>query len=423
MENKQDPFDSIFEGIDLPEDFTAKLKTAFDSVVAQKVQEATKLGPVDTPPEAYAIGMSAAMKQTGDAPPLSKKTIRKAHDIAKGIMKTSGIKEAEHEMEMEDEDEMVTEVDEVELDPQELAKDPDIRKILTALKITPQQFAVSLLSSIKDVETNTIADDSFNVMISILSAIADDSIVAAKLAKALKDIETEKSSEEPAAAAPADNMKQVNAENAELEVYENVIASVDKYLTYVAESWLEDNTLAVEQGLKIEIMESFWSGLKTMFVEHNIAIPAETDVVDVLERKIVDLQSTISEEKTAFVVELTEQKQKFEEKLNTEINKSIVYKNRAEESTKKAIFETVSKELTLTQKERFAKLTESVTYESKKSYEEKLKDIVRNAFESARTKKKLTEDSMISVSDDTQIIADDPIINLYSQAISNNLKF
>jgi len=377
MENKQDPFDSIFEGIDLPEDFTAKLKTAFDSVVAQKVQEAA----------------------------------------AKGIMKR--LSETEHDMEMEDEDEdeMVTEV---ELDPQELAKDTDIRKILTALKISPSQFAVSLQSSIKDVETNTIADDSFNAMISILSAIAADSSVAARLAKALKDMETAKSSEEPAAAAPADNMKQVNAE---LEVYENVVESVNKYLTYVAESWLEDNTLAVEQGLKIEIMESFWSGLKTMFVEHNIAIPAETDVVDVLERKIVDLQSTISEEKTAFVVELTEQKQKFEEKLNTEINKSIVYKNRAEESTKKAIFETVSKELTLTQKERFAKLTESVTYESKKSYEEKLKDIVRNAFESAKTKKKLTEDSMISFSDDTQIIADDPIINLYSQAISNNLKF
>ena len=377
MENKQDPFDSIFEGIDLPEDFTAKLKTAFDSVVAQKVQEAA----------------------------------------AKGIMKR--LSETEHDMEMEDEDEdeMVTEV---ELDPQELAMDNDIKKILTALKISPSKFAVSLQSSIKDVETNTIADDSFNAMISILSAIAADSSVAARLAKALKDMETAKSSEEPAAEAPADNMKQVNAE---LEVYENVIASVDKYLTYVAESWLEDNTLAVEQGLKIEIMESFWSGLKTMFVEHNIAIPAETDVVDVLERKIVDLQSTISEEKTAFVVELTEQKQKFEEKLNTEINKSIVYKNRAETSTKKAIFETVSKELTLTQKERFAKLTESVTYESKKSYEEKLKDIVRNAFESAKTKKKLTEDSMISFSDDTQIIADDPIINLYSQAISNNLKF
>lgn len=371
MENTQDPFDSIFEGIDLPEDFAAKLKTAFDSVVAQKVQEAT----------------------------------------TKGIMNTTGLIETEHEM--EDEDEMVNEV---ELDPQELAMDNDIKKILTALKISPSKFAVSLKSSIEDVETNTIGDDAFNAMIEILSAIADDSSVAARLAKALKDMKTTKISKEPA----DDNMKQVNAE---LEVYENVVSSVDKYLTYVAESWLEDNTLAVEQGLKIEIMESFWSGLKTMFVEHNIGLPEETNVVEDLKTKIADLQSTISEEKTAFVVELTKQKQQFEEKLNEEINKSIVYKNRAETSSKKVIFESVSKDLTLTQKERFAKLSESVTYESKKSYEEKLKDIVKNAFESARTKKKLTEDSMISVTDDIQIIADDPIINLYSQAISNNLKF
>ena len=377
MENTQDPFDSIFEGIDLPEDFAAKLKTAFDSVVAQKVQEAT----------------------------------------TKGIMNTTGLIETEHDM--EDEDEMVNEV---ELDPQELKKDNDIKKILSALKISPEKFAVSLDNAMQDLERNTIGDDSFNVMLELLSAIAADSAVATRLSTALrKDMETAKSSEEPAAT----DMGQVkvNAENAELEVYENVVNSVDKYLTYVAESWLEDNTLAVEQGLKIEIMESFWSGLKTMFVEHNIVIPEETNVVEDLKTKIADLQSTISEEKTAFVVELTKQKQQFEEKLNEEINKSIVYKNRAETSSKKVIFESVSKDLTLTQKERFAKLSESVTYESKKSYEEKLKDIVKNAFESAKTKKKLTEDSMISVSDDTQIIADDPIINLYSQAISNNLKF
>jgi hypothetical protein len=36
---------------------------------------------------AYAIGMAAAMKQTGDTPPLEKSTITKAHDIAKSIKK------------------------------------------------------------------------------------------------------------------------------------------------------------------------------------------------------------------------------------------------------------------------------------------------------------------------------------------------
>jgi hypothetical protein len=38
----------------------------------------------------YAIGMAAAMKATGDKPPLKKSTITKAHDIAKGIEKNEG---------------------------------------------------------------------------------------------------------------------------------------------------------------------------------------------------------------------------------------------------------------------------------------------------------------------------------------------
>jgi hypothetical protein len=40
-------------------------------------------------PNPYAIGMSKAMKMTGDKPPLKKKTINKAHKIAKAIMKDS----------------------------------------------------------------------------------------------------------------------------------------------------------------------------------------------------------------------------------------------------------------------------------------------------------------------------------------------
>ena len=39
----------------------------------------------------YAIGMAAAMKATGDEPPLKKSTITKAHKIAKGIEKTEEV--------------------------------------------------------------------------------------------------------------------------------------------------------------------------------------------------------------------------------------------------------------------------------------------------------------------------------------------
>ena len=39
------------------------------------------------PQSPYAVGMAQAMRTTGDKPPLRKSTIRKAHDIAKAVMK------------------------------------------------------------------------------------------------------------------------------------------------------------------------------------------------------------------------------------------------------------------------------------------------------------------------------------------------
>ena len=47
--------------------------------------------------EPYAVGMAAAMKQTGDTPPLKKATITKAHDIAKSIEKDQKKEEVKEE--------------------------------------------------------------------------------------------------------------------------------------------------------------------------------------------------------------------------------------------------------------------------------------------------------------------------------------
>ena len=51
---------------------------------AKDLEKAMKTEKVDNP---YAVGMSQAMKSTGDTPPLKKSTITKAHDIAKSIKK------------------------------------------------------------------------------------------------------------------------------------------------------------------------------------------------------------------------------------------------------------------------------------------------------------------------------------------------
>jgi hypothetical protein len=46
----------------------------------------------------YAIGMAAAMKATGDEPPLKKSTITKAHKIAKSIEKNEEVEQFDEQV-------------------------------------------------------------------------------------------------------------------------------------------------------------------------------------------------------------------------------------------------------------------------------------------------------------------------------------
>lgn len=58
---------------------------------ANKMAMQEELEIEETAKNAYAVGMSSAMKSTGDKPPLKKSTIKKAHEIAKSIEKNEAV--------------------------------------------------------------------------------------------------------------------------------------------------------------------------------------------------------------------------------------------------------------------------------------------------------------------------------------------
>lgn len=409
MDN-QTTFDSLFEGMDLTPEFKEQLKTVFEDAVQKKIEE--KLGPVNTPSAAYAVGTAKAMEIAGDKPPLKKTTITKAHKIAKGVMKSAGIKENEEIVELESESEVDDEAEGEEVDAKELAMDPEMLKVLRALGVNPAAFARSLQATMSDIEGNRIADNAFANIVLILKAIADDAALANKLIATVKNMKKAETSQ--VSTTEEEPMKEEETEEEAIEVYESVVESVDKYLTYVAESWVEENKLAIEQGLKFEILESFFNGAKNLLTEHNIEVPEGKNPTEELNVKIQDLEAQISE-----------QKETYEAQLNEEISKTIAYKNRVEKEVKNNIFESVSKDLTVVQKERFKKLVENVTFENKSSYEQNLRDITKNAFEVSNktSKKNLTEDALNEKSESEEILAENPVMNLYASAISKNLKF
>ena len=59
------------------------------------------------------------------------------------------------------------------------------------------------------------------------------------------------------------------------EIHEGLANRLDDYLEYVAEEWMKENELAVEQGIRSEIVENFMSGLRNSFAENYILIPDE----------------------------------------------------------------------------------------------------------------------------------------------------
>ena len=158
--------------------------------------------------------------------------------------------------------------------------------------------------------------------------------------------------EEQYASALAEEVEEIKSELSE---------RVDSYLEYVADEWINENALVIEQGLKTEMTESFLQGMRGLFEEHYVSIPE--DKYDVLESMVEKLDE-------------------METKLNEQIEKNVSLNKRLAESVADGIFEQVSEGLADTQKDKLASLAESVEFESEEEYREKLETLKESYFPS-----------------------------------------
>ena len=144
-----------------------------------------------------------------------------------------------------------------------------------------------------------------------------------------------------------------------LEAKDALAERVDSYLEYVADEWFTENQLAVENGLKEELTQSFLGGMKSLFEEHYVQIPEDKyDVLESMVEKLDDMES----------------------KLNEQIEKNITLNKRLAESVADGILDEVSEGLASTQKEKLASLAESVEFESENNYREKLETLKQSYF-------------------------------------------
>jgi len=165
-------------------------------------------------------------------------------------------------------------------------------------------------------------------------------------------------------------LEEESAKNAE-----GLVEQVDGYLGYVAEQWMVNNELALESGMKAEILEGFVGGLKGLFEEHYIDIPEERfDVLGSMEDHISELEEKLDEQMAA----------------NVEMAKYI------SESQRKEIIGTAAEGLSDAEAEKFHGLAEELSFEDAESFEAKVQTIRENYFSKKADKSEAIVESVVT---------------------------
>jgi hypothetical protein len=162
-------------------------------------------------------------------------------------------------------------------------------------------------------------------------------------------------------------------------IAESLTERVDSYLEYVSQQWIEENALAIEQGLRAEMTESFLVNLKELFENHYVSIPEERyDVIESMVDKLDEMET----------------------KLNEQIERNVTLNKRLAESVTDVIFSEISEGLALSQKDKLASLVENVEFDSEEEYREKLVALKESYFHSNAVTHRNTQDYLVEDTND-----------------------
>ena len=144
----------------------------------------------------------------------------------------------------------------------------------------------------------------------------------------------------------------------------DLVEKVDSYLNYVVETWMEENRVAVQNGLRTEIAETFMNKMKDLFVESYIEVPeSKVDLVD----------------------ELAGQVEELEESLNKQTGDTIKLAEELETYKRDAIIAEAARGMAETQVEKLRGLVENVDFEDAESFASKVATIKESFFKAERT--------------------------------------
>jgi len=176
-----------------------------------------------------------------------------------------------------------------------------------------------------------------------------------------------------------------------------LVESVDSYLTEAAKQWISENRLAVERGLMLEQAQSFMSGLRKLFLEHNINVPAgQENLVEAQAAKIERLKT----------------------RLNEEIEGRLTVTKALNEAKKEIALNKLTEGLSVVDSDKLRKLAEGLDGSLDVSaFESKVK-VLKESYTNKSAAKPLNESVRVPVTGSSEIGSDDPLVARTLSALS-----
>ena len=191
-----------------------------------------------------------------------------------------------------------------------------------------------------------------------------------------------------------------NLEEEVTDVQNQLVEKVDSYLNYVVESWMKENEVAVQNGLRTEIAEDFMTSLQSVFKEHYIEVPeGKVDLVD----------------------ELNEQVNELEETLNKTTEDNIDLHSKVQNFEKQEVVREQSSGLAETEAEKLASLVEDIEFDNKETFEMKVKTVKESYFKSDVSETADEVDSLLGEDNVSEEAVSESMAK-YTQAITNFTK-
>lgn len=143
------------------------------------------------------------------------------------------------------------------------------------------------------------------------------------------------------------------------QIFEHVSEKLDQYTDYVIKEWMEENKLAIENSLRMDVAENFIQGLQRLFTEHYIEVP---------------------ESKIDIVAELKAENEALSAKLNEAMDEKIKLETLVTEATKAALIDEAVEGMVEVQAEKFRSLVENIDFEDEATFASKIETIKESIF-------------------------------------------